>query len=57
MARASSIVRRVGRDGETLYCGRRYLKSGERCIDGTCDGQCGPSGGCPCPEWYKSPLH
>ena len=32
-----------------LYCGDIYTNPGN-CVCGTCDGQCGPYDGCPCPD-------
>ena len=32
-----------------LYCGKQYTSSGG-CACLTCDGYCGPSTGCPCPD-------
>lgn len=32
-----------------LYCGKKYTQP-EECRCKTCDGQCGPENGCPCPE-------
>ena len=32
-----------------LYCGEKYTKE-DACSCGTCDGQCGPDNGCPCPD-------
>ena len=31
-----------------IYCGNNYTNS-EYCLCGTCDGNCGPDNGCPCP--------
>jgi len=31
-----------------IYCGENYTNS-EYCLCGTCDGNCGPDNGCPCP--------
>lgn len=32
-----------------LYCGEKYTNN-KGCSCGTCDGQCGPNNGCPCPD-------
>jgi len=41
----------IGSGTPMLFCGKQYTSRG-RCYCRSCDGRCGPTSGCPCPDCY-----